>query len=634
MFSRILSRLPSREVLRNVLHEHPLIDGLFAQVLYEPWFRVLLASAALVLPAIPLLLFPLIKTSPDGFTPRVRVSGIDLVQAWSLKRTAVRQASSGDTNGALFTWRMAIANNPADPLLLREFLQTLSQTERPQSYIDLALPYSRWLLRLSKTNQSDVEMVAKMYEKIGLHDLVVETVAASFDPAHAEFALSYLKALFHRGDYERFAAVWKRCRFSGQTRALAELYYAGCVAVAEGRRTTAKPEESSANAKRHVREAEDQAELQVDAHRIQLQVTRSELDREGYLRSLQRLARSGDDTFLDHLNFWNLLLRLGQTNEARSSCEKFGRSPQEPDEAVKLASFHYNAGQPEEALRVFAQSQPKFPQSEPVWISQCNLLLELKRWDELRMAAIQARAEMQARSQHSTAYAWYFEAVANLHSKREDQAERMLRSLKDRAGSLPQRMEFAERILAIGYPEIARDILRESRGELGKVLAMDREYWMLLARAASEVRDLSLLTIALSRAHEIQPTDPVISNNLAAALLASRGAPARALKLTTDLMRSDRIWVGAQLNYSLALVQNGRVDEAERLLASIPTDQLTGPERSTHSLAKFEIAALRENWNDANSFAPLINRDDLLGPERENFDEKCRVVNEFLRKSP
>src|SRR5687768_16062609 len=141
-------RVPSKAVLRNVLHEHPVLDGLFAQVIYEPWFRILLPIVICALLSLPFLLFPLLKTSPQGFSPPIRVSGIDLIQAWSLKRTALREVKAGNHDRSVFTWRRAIANNPADADLFRELLRTVVQAERPVKYTDIGPAYSGWLLRL------------------------------------------------------------------------------------------------------------------------------------------------------------------------------------------------------------------------------------------------------------------------------------------------------------------------------------------------------------------------------------------------------------------------------------------------------------------------------------------------------
>src|SRR5688572_1270909 len=203
MSFRIL-KAGSKAALRNIFDKHPMLDGLFAQMLYEPRFRVLFGLALVFLATLPFLLFPLIKASPEGFNPPLRVSGIDLIQAWNLKRTAVKQARSMSFDASVFTWRMAIANNAADADLIRGLLRTVGQAEQPERYADVTVAYSRWLLRLTKTNRFDLELVTSLYEQVGLYDLITATLAERSVVADGPFALSHLKALFYQGDYQRF----------------------------------------------------------------------------------------------------------------------------------------------------------------------------------------------------------------------------------------------------------------------------------------------------------------------------------------------------------------------------------------------------------------------------------------------
>src|SRR5688500_509945 len=73
MSFRIL-KARSKAALRNIFDKHPMLDGLFAQMLYEPRFRVLFGLTLVFLATLPFLLFPLIKASPEGFNPPLRVS--------------------------------------------------------------------------------------------------------------------------------------------------------------------------------------------------------------------------------------------------------------------------------------------------------------------------------------------------------------------------------------------------------------------------------------------------------------------------------------------------------------------------------------------------------------------------------
>jgi tetratricopeptide (TPR) repeat protein len=619
-------KLRSKAALRNLFDRYPVIDGLFAQVLYEPRFRVLLALAFVIIPAMPFLLFPLIKTSPSGFSPRLRVSGIDLIQAWSLKRTAAHEVKLGNFDRSVFTWRMAIANNPGDANAIRALLRTLSRTERPPSHTDVTVAYSRWLLRLTKTNQPDLELVATMYEQLGLHELIIAAVKERAFPLEGKLALLQLKALFYRGEFQHFSEVWKQARrtITGDAEAVADMYYAAF----EGVTGTG---ENRSHGMRRLHAAAERPELRVEAQRLQLHVSSHTLDPVEYGRSLEGLASSGHATFWNRLEFWNVLLRAGQTNEAIKLSGAAGQHPQEADQAVLLAKFYYEAGEDQEALRVLKHYREQFPDSEALWISQANLLLELKKWDELRGVAVQARA-VNSHWPYSTAYAYYFEAVANLKSGMPKEGEANLRKVADYVGPLAQRVELAQRIWALGFPAIVRDLLRIGDNDFGSEKGLEFKYWSLLARICYELQDLEGLEAALVRAHELEPGNEVTANNLAAALVASRRNPILALTLTTKLMKSSRAWPGAYVNHSLALIQNQRADEAAKVLEAISPSEISRGERTAYYIARFEIATFRKEWQQAKEIAALIDPKELLPVELQLFKSKERAVEAFLRE--
>jgi hypothetical protein len=69
--------------------------GTLAVLYYDVWFR--LAAMVLILSGVFLAaVLPKIWTAtPDGFLPVVRISGLDLVQAWSLRRSAEKFERQG-----------------------------------------------------------------------------------------------------------------------------------------------------------------------------------------------------------------------------------------------------------------------------------------------------------------------------------------------------------------------------------------------------------------------------------------------------------------------------------------------------------------------------------------------------------
>jgi hypothetical protein len=92
----------------------------FAQLLiYSPWFRAAVIAMVLLGLAAALMLPKIWNVAPAGWTQEIRISGLDVLQAWSLSRTAERQERTGKPDAALYSWGAALANYPTRPALCR-----------------------------------------------------------------------------------------------------------------------------------------------------------------------------------------------------------------------------------------------------------------------------------------------------------------------------------------------------------------------------------------------------------------------------------------------------------------------------------------------------------------------------------
>src|SRR5687767_1892655 len=103
----IFSKLPSKEELATKLISYPTLNSVLCLILYEFWFRVAFFAALLFLPLMTLFLLKVWRVTPADFQPVVKISGLDLVQASSLRRTAVKLAALGRFDEAAQSWRIA-----------------------------------------------------------------------------------------------------------------------------------------------------------------------------------------------------------------------------------------------------------------------------------------------------------------------------------------------------------------------------------------------------------------------------------------------------------------------------------------------------------------------------------------------
>ncbi|HTH47493.1 MAG TPA: hypothetical protein VMB21_08290, partial [Candidatus Limnocylindria bacterium] len=175
------------------------------------WIRLVVVLVVLVLLAVGLALPPMWRSSPEGFSPVVRVSLLEQLQGRSLRRAAQRLQAEGKTEEALLAWRQAIANNPADLVAHRGFIQTLGTAARPAAQdLPLGLWRAQWLLRLSHTNQADLELVAHLCVRYEVNDLALALMLPTEAKLSEAGLGDLLRTLFRNGQMEQFQEVWSR----------------------------------------------------------------------------------------------------------------------------------------------------------------------------------------------------------------------------------------------------------------------------------------------------------------------------------------------------------------------------------------------------------------------------------------
>src|SRR2546425_9303752 len=122
-------KFPDKQELANKVIEYPVLGSLVRLLLYEPLFRWVFLGVLLLLPLLALFVLKIWTASPPGFVPIIKVSGLDLLQPRSLKRTALKAMVGKRYEDALYSWQVSVANNPADAELVRGCLKTILETD-------------------------------------------------------------------------------------------------------------------------------------------------------------------------------------------------------------------------------------------------------------------------------------------------------------------------------------------------------------------------------------------------------------------------------------------------------------------------------------------------------------------------
>jgi predicted Zn-dependent protease len=604
---------PIRERLEKELYPKLIYSPFLRLVLFNFWFRLVFVCFVLLLLFLALFLPRIWRVTPPGFLPVVKISGLDMTQAWSLKRSALKAQAAGEFERANYAWGAAVANNPGNPELFRGALRNVLQLPRPETkFIGPAVGQTTWLLKLTGTNQSDAELVSEVYDKFQFHDLTLRLLGPREDRLGPRAESLYLKALFYAGQIGVFAKRWER--LSGQHTSAPELQlYQAAFLIGWG-----GPEQAAA-ARQQLDAAVEDPQQRITANRLYLVVSAARQDLDRYRASLQRLEQGQADTLLNHVIYWRLLASAGRKVEAKQLAQSFPRPPASGAEAVHLADVYLTLDLREEARRLLQRSTVAFGTSAELWARHANLLLEDKRWEDLRALALQIRQHDAVRDALA-GYSYFLEGRAELGLERETVAEVAFQ----KAARLPFEhrtlgLAAATSMLKLGYPQPARDILLPLEKELEGSL----DFWQTLFTAAHELKEPELMFTAATRAYELQPNSVVSANNYAAALLVSRTRPEEAVKLTLQILDWFPNSTGAQINHGLALLLNRRMNEAAALFKAINTNRLSALETTSLHLGSFEVFLNQQMFDKAREASERIDMKYLF-PNQLKWLEQAR----------
>lgn len=598
----ILRDIGDKQKLATHLDDHPLLLVL----LFSTWFRVVFILFLIGLLALPAAMLRLWRTSPDGFLPIVRISGIDWVQSLSLRRTAHAQAADGRWDDALFSLRAAMANNPGNPETLRELLDTSLHTEITPRKTSMVLGQSFWLMRLTGTNLADVELTARVFDHFKCYELV-ESLVAPFDKnLSPPIQVLRLKAFFELGQVDPFQKLWDKVGGTLPKDPEIALYRAAYLAgwgrpgeVAEGRQ---KLEATAGD-----------PQWRILANRLQLRVSRQLLDEPGYRKALDELDRAQAGSGMDHVGHWRLLVALGQKQEARELAGKYPYPPKTPLEVVQMGEIFNELGLKEATLALLKKNAVQFSDSDAVWLYYANFLLENQQWEEIRGLALTIRRESSVRDELA-AFSYYLEGRAELALDRRPMAEAAFhKCLEFEFHQAKLALYVASSFNRLGFPEIAAPIL----ARLQKQYSDSIGYWQMVFMSANEMKQADLLLTSASNCFRLQATSTLAAHNYAAALLVSHQRPEEAVRLTMDVLSSRPGSYPAMINHSLALIANQRLDDAEKLMQTIPVGRLSQEEASSYYLAALQIKVARHQTNQIVEIAQRINLSNLFPEERE-----------------
>ncbi|HNQ90335.1 MAG TPA: hypothetical protein PKM73_17100 [Verrucomicrobiota bacterium] len=561
--------------------QYPLLHFLVTNPVWTGLVLALLLGFA----AVPIGVLKIWRSTPPGFLPRVRVSAFDLLQAWSLRRSAERAARLGQYEQADRAWRAAIRQNLGDPSLVRGGLSNLLATPSPDPRRSPEiLSYTAWLLHLQGTNTADLQLVTRVLVKCERWPEIDQILRPRTDRLSDEERQYYLGALFWLGKSDEFARAWESApegvRSNPDLQLCRLAYLAARAAPDQARESEAQLELLL-----------EQTPIHIPAHRADLIVRSHRMDLPGYERSLRRLEEVRADRLIDWVGQARLLEQSGRVTEARELAFQKISTTVLPWEVLDLAALLSDLGMKGSARDLLRRATARSGHSRAewsvsLWALYGNLLIELRRWHELLDMVVTLRS-FDLPYNILEGYAYFLEGRALQAQEHPELAQRCFESAARQPFPIPSLgLQTGITLLQLGYPQLAQAVLEP----LEHALRDDPRYWQALVEAAFLLKKDSVTFFkAASEAYRLLPGDPLCQNNYAAALLLNRWMPEQAIPLTLEMLRRDARNPTARINHAFALTLGRRYGDAAACLADLEPVGLAEEMRTALNLAWLDI---------------------------------------------
>ena len=173
-------------------------------LLYTRWFKWGLLLMLLMILSLPISLIKYHRVTPDGFKPVVKISFLDVIQSWSLRRSALKMMAEDKFDDSVHAWHSSIANHPGNMEYMREYFHFLMDHDLRRSKSKDAAQNGMWFLRITQTNRTDVQLLAEVFDFYDLHTYNPYILNTLDDDLPIDLEKKYVKTLFRAGAAEDF----------------------------------------------------------------------------------------------------------------------------------------------------------------------------------------------------------------------------------------------------------------------------------------------------------------------------------------------------------------------------------------------------------------------------------------------
>lgn len=542
-----------------------------------------------------------------------RVSIVDRLQSMMLHRRALESAALGDERVAVHGLRGAVANNPGDAAVLRDWLRlAIGSDDALAEHGGVPLAQAYHLLRLGGTNASDVDLTMKLLWKLELRDEMVRLGASMGDRLGKAGAGLLAMAYFDAGDMDAFDAT---CRRHGD--------------VMDGevdlrlRRDAWKaqwgPPGTSREGMARLVEAQGDPATHVLALELLRRIAAARADTAEHERLLRLQLADGSAGTRELVEWWMLLASTGRLDAARRAARELvpmlgGRRVSETRMA---ATALLTLGLAPEAVKLLESAAVARHRDMGLWMLRADALRALGRWEDLGKFATDL-LEWRGAGREALAMGMVLRAASEAKMGRPDLARAAVRSLVDSADADGATLvRLAEWLTATGLREEALALMR--RAEVA--MSGHPGYWAQRTLMAGACGNMNDMVESSRRALGFAPGDPRLRNNHAAALIAARREPSEAVLLTLQNVQQFPLEPKYRVNHALALLANDRVAEARKALDEVAAVAMPPEQEASLHLVWTELLVREGKLPEARQRMARIQRSLLLPFQEARLDE-------------
>lgn len=534
------------------------------------------------------------RRTPEGFTPVVKISVLDMLQARSYHKSALKLESEGKTRLAITEWGNAAGNDPCDLVLLRGNLQSIVKWDKLNEFGPGALNQAFWLLRIGGTNMADVELTAQICRTAKAPKLLEALLEPLRDKWTPQLRAAWVKSAF---DSERWPEVGTEIAKGGLDESDEELkIYIAAWQAAFGESNNSGP------AKDFLKSMLKNSKWQVLAHHLSLVSSASRDDLAEYDPILKQLQLWKEDQPDEHFRYWRMLLGAGKKDEAQEALRSYPEPLESSAVLFKLVDFFVQMKERAFAIGLCRKYQHQFDLLPAFWTLYAQQVIETRDPDQMEAVLNEMRLTPGVRDELE-GFGYFFEARMELIKGRIPKAE----ALFAKAGDAEYRdanigVRIADELLQINHPKEAGKIYQR----LESSFADRAEFWVNVMRVADQIKDLDLIYRASEKAYRLRTNDVSLMNFFVAASLMKRTNIVEVDRLTQALISQNPGSVAVQVNRGASLVLSERAPEALALLQAVDISKLKREEQSFFRLDLLEALMANKERSKASQISRLI----------------------------